>query len=146
MSTPSPDIEKHPDVAMMRQRYDQIAETPIAQSADGLTFLAGLYLAMSPWVVGFTDHAAMTVSNLVTGIAIAMLAIGFVAVYSHLHGLAWVAPILGAWVIVSPWLVSGGTPSNAAIVSNVIVGVLCVIFTLAMMTTAMRKNRSLSHS
>lgn len=58
MSTPSPDIEKHPDVAALRQRYDEIAETPLAHSADGLAFLAGVYVAMSPWVVAFTDHSA----------------------------------------------------------------------------------------
>lgn len=146
MSTPSPEtrpnIEQHPDVAMMRQRYDQIAETPVAQSADGLTFLAGLYLAMSPWVVGFTDHSAMTASNLITGIAIAVCALGFVAAYSHMHGIAWVPVILGAWAIVSPWLVSGSTPDADVITSNIITGALCIVFTLALMSTGMRRARS----
>lgn len=144
MSTPQsstgPDIEKHPDVALLRQRYDEIAETPIAQSADGLTFLAGVYLAMSPWLVGFTTHSAMTASNLITGISIALLALGFAAAYAYMHRMAWVAPILGVWAIVSPWLVTGGTPSGEAITSNIIVGALCVVFTLAMMSTGMRKS------
>jgi hypothetical protein len=145
MSTPQsnvgPDIESHPDVAVLRRRYDEIAETPVAQSADGLTFLAGIFLAMSPWVVGFTGHSAMTASNLIAGIAIAVLALGFAAAYAYMHRMAWVAPILGVWVIVAPWLVTGGTPSTEAITSNVIVGGLCVLFTLAMMSTGIRKRR-----
>ncbi|HEY9408327.1 MAG TPA: SPW repeat protein [Jiangellaceae bacterium] len=142
MTMPTPDIEQHPDVAIMRQRYDEIAETPMAQSADGLTFLAGTYLAMSPWVIGFTDHSALTISNLITGIAICLLALGFSAAYGHMHGMAWVAPILGAWAIASPWLVAGDTPENSAIVSNVIVGAVCVLCTLAMMSTGMRRTRA----
>lgn len=141
MTTPSPDIERHPDVADMRHRYDQIAATPVAQSADGLVFLAGLYMAMSPWVIGFTDHSAMTMTNLFTGIAVAMLAIGFAAAYGHLHGMAWVAPLLGVWAIVAPWVVDGATPENAAIASNIVVGAVIVLCSLAMMSTGMRRVR-----
>ncbi|TDE08235.1 SPW repeat protein [Jiangella asiatica] len=141
MSMPSPDIEQHPDVAVMRNRYDQIAETPVAQSADGLAFLAGLYLATSPWVVGFTEHSALTVTNLVTGLAIALLAAGFVASYGHLHGLAWVAPILGAWAIVAPWVVAGDTPDTSAVVSNIITGAVAILCALAMMSSGMRRSR-----
>ncbi|PSK90990.1 SPW repeat-containing protein [Haloactinopolyspora alba] len=139
MTTPSPDIEQHPDVATMRHRYDEISETPVAQSADGLSFLSGLFLAMSPWVIGFTDQSAITVTNLFTGIAIALLAVGFVAAYGHMHGMAWVAPLLGAWAIVAPWVVSGPTPENAALVSNVIVGALALLCAVAMMSTGMRR-------
>ncbi|SDU39119.1 SPW repeat protein [Jiangella alkaliphila] len=142
MTMPTPDIEQHPDVAVMRHRYDQIAETPVAQSADGLTFLAGLYLAMSPWVVGFSGHSALTMTNLFTGIAVALLAAGFVAAYGHLHGIAWVAPIMGVWAIVAPWAVDGGTPENAAIVSNIIAGAVIVLCALAMMSGGMRRTRS----
>lgn len=142
MSTPTPNIEHHPDVATMRRRYDQIAETPVAQSADGLVFLSGMYLAMSPWVIGFTGHSSMTASNLFAGIAIALLGIGFATVYGHMHGIAWVAPLIGVWAIVSPWVVDGGTPANSAIVSNVIVGAVIVVCSLAMMSTSMRRMRS----
>lgn len=141
MTSQTPNIEQHPDIATMRRRYDEMAETPMAQSADGLTFLAGAYLAMSPWVIGFADHSAMTASNLITGIAIALLAAGFSAAYGHMHGMAWVAPVLGVWAIVSPWLVDGGRPDTGAIISNVIVGAVCVVCTLALMSGGMRRSR-----
>ncbi|WP_129669789.1 SPW repeat protein [Phytoactinopolyspora endophytica] len=143
MSSSTPNIEQHPDVATMRRRYDQIAETPVAQSADGLVFLAGIFMALSPWVVGFnTEHTTMTANNLITGIAIAVMAVGFATVYGHLHGIAWVAPILGVWVIVSPWLVNGDTPRGEIIASNVITGAIVVLCALAMMSTGIRKARS----
>jgi hypothetical protein len=142
MSGSTPNIEQHPDVTTMRRKYDQIAETPMAQGADGVVFLAGMFLAMSPWVIGFADHSGMTVSNMFTGIAVALLAVGFVAVYGHLHGIAWVAPLLGVWAIVSPWLVDGATPAGEVIASNVIVGAIIVICSLAMMSTGRRRIRS----
>jgi len=142
MATPTPSIEDHPDITAMRQRYEQLAETPTAQAEDGLTFLTGLYLAISAWVVGFSDHSSLTMSNLFSGIAIAVLALGFASAYGYTHGIAWVAPIIGVWTIVAPWLVSGDTPETAALVNNVIVGALCVLFTLALMSAGMRRRRS----
>jgi hypothetical protein len=139
MSLKTPAIEEHPDIAALRLRYEQAAETPTAQAADGLTFLAGLYLAMSPWVVGFTDHSGLTANNLFTGIALALLALGFASAFGRTHGIAWVAPVIGLWTIVAPWLVSGATPETAAIINNVAVGVLCVLFSLGTMSVGMRR-------
>jgi hypothetical protein len=142
MSTPTPPIEKHPDLTGMRMKYDQIAETRFAQFADGMTFLSGLYLAISPWVVGFTDHSALTMANIFVGVTVALLSIGFMSAFSRTHGIVWVAPILGAWVIVAPWVVAdAGTPATSAIVSNVIVGALIVLFT-APQLMAMRSRRT----
>jgi hypothetical protein len=142
MTTRTPAIEEHPDIAALRERYEEAAETPTAQVAEGLLFASGLFLAMSPWVVGFTGQAALRTSNLFTGIAIAVLALGFASAYGRTHRIAWVAPLLGAWTIVAPWLVSGPTPSGRAITTNVIVGAVCVLLSLAMMSVSMRSTRT----
>jgi hypothetical protein len=138
MTTHTPSIEEHPDITAMRARYEQVAETPTAQMVDGLTFLSGLYLAMSPWVVGFSGQSSLTMSNLLAGIAVALLALGFAALYGRTHGIAWVAPLIGAWTIVAPWVVSGPTPSDDAKLSNVIVGAVMVLCTLGMMGVGLR--------
>lgn len=134
----TPAIEEHPDIAAMRLRYEQAAETPTAQAVDGLTFLTGLYLAMSPWVVGFSDHSSLTANNLFTGIAVALLALGFASAFGRTHGIAWVAPVIGVWTAVAPWIVSGPAPSTAAVINNVAVGLLCVLFTLGTLSVGMR--------
>lgn len=143
MTTPTPPIEQHPDVSKMRARYDQIAETPVVQATDGLTCLAGLYLAASAWVIGFTDHAALTATNLIVGIAVALLAIGFVSAFGRTHGVVWIAPLLGVWTIVAPWIVADpGMPATSAVVSNVIIGALIVLLTLPNTMAGMRRAKS----
>ena len=136
----APAIEQHPDIAALRDRYDRAAETPTAQLVEGLTLLTGLYLAMSPWVVGFTgDSGSLTASNLFSGVAVALLALGFASAYGRTHGIAWVTPVIGAWTIVAPWLVSGPTVDNSAITSNVIAGALVVLFGLGTLMVGMRR-------
>jgi hypothetical protein len=136
----APAIEQHPDIAALRDRYDRAAETPTAQLVEGLTLLTGLYLAMSPWVVGFTgDSGSLTASNLFSGVAVALLALGFASAYGRTHGIAWVTPVIGAWTIVAPWLVSGPTVDNSAITSNVITGALTVLFGLGTLMMGMRR-------
>jgi hypothetical protein len=132
-------IEEHPDIAGLRARYDRAAETPTAQAADGLTLLTGLYLAMSPWVVGFTaESSSLTASNLFSGIAVALLALGFASAYGRTHGIAWVTPVIGVWTILAPWIVSGPTVDGSPIASNVIAGALCLLFSLGTMSVGMR--------
>ncbi len=137
MSTPL--IEEHPDIAAMRMRFDRAAETPTAQISDGLTFLTGLYLAMSPWVVGFTGHSSLTTTNVFTGLALALLALGFASAYSRTHGIAWVAPVIGLWAIVAPWVVNDTGLDTKAVVSNVTVGILACVFSLAAMSVGMNR-------
>ncbi|GLY80264.1 hypothetical protein Airi01_085310 [Actinoallomurus iriomotensis] len=127
MST-RPMMERHPDIAELRARYDLAAERPTAQAVDGLTFLSGLYLAMSPWIVGFGGRTTLTINNLISGIAVALLAVAFVSAYGRTHGVTWVVPLIGVWTIIAPWVVSGHPATTATICSNVVVGALIVIF------------------
>lgn len=139
MSTPTQPIEKHPDLTGMRMRYDQIAETRTAQLTDGLAFMSGLYLAISPWVVGFTGHSALTMANVFVGVSVAVLSLGFMSAFGRTHGIVWVAPLLGVWTIVAPWVVAdAGSPATEAIVSNVIIGALIVLFALPQLWAGMR--------
>ncbi|GAA3426271.1 SPW repeat protein [Streptosporangium nondiastaticum] len=134
-------MEQHPDIAEMRARYDRATQTPVAQVVGGLTFLAGLYLAISPWVVGFSGRPTITVNNLVTGLAVAALAVGFASAYGRTRGVAWVTPIIGLWTIIAPWVVSPHSAPASVIVSNVIVGVILLLCGLAEIAIGMRSSR-----
>jgi hypothetical protein len=141
MVSPTTSIENHPDIAEMRLRYDEAAETPTAQMSDGLVVLAGLYLAVSAWIVGFTNFSALTFNNLITGIAVAAIGLGLAGAYARLHGVAFVVPLLGVWTIVAPWAVVGGAHTTRTIVSNVVVGGVIVLFGLATMAVGMARAR-----
>jgi hypothetical protein len=135
-------IENHPDLMALRGRYAEASAKPMAGLIEGLCLLTGLYLAISPWVVGFDGFTSLRVSNLVTGIALAILAMGFGSVLERTHGLGWVACAIGAWTIVAPWVVAGSADTTKTITNNAIVGGVAVLLGLATMGLGMMRRRS----
>lgn len=101
-------LERHPDLTELRQTYDRVGSTAPAQIIDGLTFLSGLYLALSPWIVGFQRFTGLAVSNLIIGLAVAALALACASAFSRTYGVSWLLPLLGVWAIISPWVARGG--------------------------------------
>ncbi|KAB8193039.1 hypothetical protein FH608_022140 [Nonomuraea phyllanthi] len=131
------DMGQHPDIAELRARYDKVAQSPSGQSVSGLTFLSGLYLAISPWVVGFFGRTNLTVNNLITGIALALLAAGTASAYGRMHGLTWVMPIIGVWTIITPWVLAPHSAGTGALISNVVTGAVIIACGLAMASLGM---------
>src|SRR5262249_20024972 len=109
MSTVHSSIDHHPDLMALRARYERVAESMSAHFTFGLSLLAGLYVAASPWIVGFSATSSLATSNLLAGIAVAFLAYGFATALDRAHGMTWTLPVLGAWVVVSPWILQGVT-------------------------------------
>ncbi len=150
-------IAQHPDIMALRERYERAAETPQAWMVDGLTFMAGVYAAISSWVLGFAaisswvlgfneSAPSLVASNLVVGIAITMLAFGFAGFYGRTHGLAWVLPLLGVWLIVAPWVIRGIDRTTSMILSNVIVGGCVVLLGLGVTAIARVRPRMTARS
>ncbi|MET8989653.1 SPW repeat protein [Nonomuraea wenchangensis] len=137
-----------PDMAETRQHYEETACRAGFQALDGLTLLAGLYLAISPWVASFTQLGRLTVSNLVTGLAVAALAVGFATAYGRTHGLAWVAPVIGVWTIIAPWVMYGSAAPGGAVLNNVVVGIWIALTGVAAagMAASGRMLRGRSHT
>ncbi|MBE9375557.1 SPW repeat protein [Saccharopolyspora sp. HNM0983] len=137
MSTRTP-IAGHPDLTEIRQRYEAAAETPTAQVAVGMTMLAGLFVALSPWITGFSAATpSLALNNLVIGLAAAVLALSFAAAYQHTHGIAWTCPVLGAWTVVSVFVMSGTALTATTVLSNVIGGAVLVLAGAGLMGSAM---------
>jgi SPW repeat len=140
MVRPNITMDDHPDMLEMRARYDRVAETPTARVVEGATLLAGVYLAISPWVVGFRPIAPdLTTNNLICGIAVALLGLGYATVYGRTHGLSWVTPVIGAWVIVSPWVIRGTNVDAGMILNNVITGAIITLLGLATLGMGTRR-------
>jgi hypothetical protein len=137
-------IDRHPDIVELRARYERAAATPLAQLADGLVFLTGLYLAISPWVAGFAGLRGIAVNDLITGVALALVGAGLASAYGRTHGLAWVVPVIGIWTIITPWVIRGGIAATATagmIANNVAVGAVAVVVGLAAMSVAVLPRR-----
>lgn len=132
------DITSHPDVTEMRARYARMIGGRDVALVDGPVFLLGLYCAVSPWILHFTaNQPALVPHNLIIGIAIGLLALGFTAAPARMYGLSWATCAIGVWMIVSPWVV-GTDPDAGVIVNNVIIGGLAVMLGLLCAAEAAR--------
>ena len=114
---------------------------PIAEGAAGLAFLGAVFLAASPWIVGFSALTAITVSNLITGGALAALVIALTAAYGRMHGLTFVVPAIGIWTIVAPWVIVGAMDTTRTIWSNACAGGAIVFFGLVMLAVGFFRAR-----
>jgi hypothetical protein len=142
-----PTMDEHPDILEMRARYDRVAQTTTAQSVDGAVLLAGVYLAISPWIVGFRTAAPnLTANNLICGIAVALLGLGYATVYGRTHGLSWVTPVIGVWTIISPWVIRGTSPTIGMIISNVVVGAVITLLGLIMLGLGFRRGAAVDRT
>ncbi|GAA4935633.1 SPW repeat protein [Streptomyces coeruleoprunus] len=137
--TTHPTIEQHPDLAEMRSRFEAATSSPRGQAIEALAFLTGVYLAASPWIAGFSGLTALAVCNLVTGIAYALCMGGFGTAYERTHAMAWCAVVIGAFTIVSPWLIAGDVSTTRTVVNNVIVGAVALLLGAAMAATGDRR-------
>ncbi|QNE78337.1 hypothetical protein F0344_30340 [Streptomyces finlayi] len=136
------DIGAHPDVPEMQARHDRIIGGRDVALVDAPVLLVGLYCAVSPWVLHFTaSQPALVAHNLVLGIAIAVLALGFTVMPERMYGLSWAICAIGAWLIVSTWIV-GTSPDAGVIFNNVIVGGLTVLLGMACAGMVMKSKKT----
>ena len=137
MSTQIPmGMEHHPDIVELREHYERVTSTPTAQGIEALAVLAGLFLAISPWVVGFTNFSTLTVNNLVLGLAFAALMGGYGTAYERTHARAWAATLIGVWCMIAPWVVSGNVDIRRTITTNLITGGIMLLLGLAAISMA----------
>ncbi|MBG0857486.1 SPW repeat protein [Streptomyces spinoverrucosus] len=130
------DITTHPDALEMRDRYARMLGGRDVALVDGPVFLLGLYCAVSPWVVHYSaSQPSLATHNLIIGIAIGLLALGFTRAPERMYGLSWAMCALGAWMIISPWIV-GASPDAGVVWNNVIIGALALILGLVCAGTA----------
>ncbi|GAA2532954.1 MULTISPECIES: SPW repeat protein [Streptomyces] len=127
VSHPRGDITSHPDAPEMRARYDRVLGGRDVALVDGPVFLLGLYCAVSPWILHYTtSQPALVTHNLIVGIAIGLLGLGFTAAPARMYGLSWAMCALGVWMIVSPWIVGDG-PDAGVIWNNIVIGALALV-------------------
>lgn len=136
------DMTTHPDAAEMRHRYAMLEGPRLGTRIEGLVVLTGLYAAISPWVVHFSNSSReLTVNNLVLGLSMAAVGLGLALIPERMEGLAWTAVPMGVWMIISPWVVTfGHTATRGMIWNNVAIGAVACVLGLAAggVTLAMR--------
>ncbi|WP_432030154.1 SPW repeat protein [Streptomyces sp. 1222.5] len=132
------DMSTHPDVSEMRARYARMLGGRDVALVDGPVFLLGLYCAASPWIVHYSlSQPALMTHNLIMGIAIGLLALGFTRAPERMYGLSWAMCAMGIWMIIAPWIV-GSSPDAGVIVNNIVIGALALALGLVCAVTAVK--------
>ena len=144
MSTLHSSTDQHPDLVATHAGYERAAESVVVQGTLGLTLLAALYVAISPWVVGFDGTTRLTTIDLIGGVAVAVLAVGFASRFDRTHGMTWTLPILGIWQIVAPWIHRGPLPTAGMVWSNVVSGALITVLGIIVASYGASVHRSLA--
>jgi len=92
--------------------------------ADIVNLLAGLALALSPWVLGFTTVTAATWNAWLVGAAIALVAL--FALISFHRAEEVVNGLLGIWAVMAPWVL-GFSELRAATGAHVVLGLVVAL-------------------
>ncbi|GGW12859.1 membrane protein [Streptomyces capoamus] len=120
------DMSSHPDVSEMRDRYARMLGGRDVALVDGPAFLLGLYCAASPWILHYTlSQPYLATHNLIMGIAIGLLALGFSRAPERMYGLSWAMCAMGIWMIIAPWIVGRG-PDAGVVINNIVIGALAL--------------------
>ncbi|MCU7730313.1 SPW repeat protein [Actinoplanes sp. KI2] len=122
----------HPDLLELRERYERVSASGPAVITDGLVLLAGLWLAISPWVIHFNGtDPAITVNNLVLGLAVAVVSLGLTLMPQRMVRLSWATAIIGVWAAVSQWIIHQSGAVAGIWVNNLITGVIIAVLGVA---------------
>jgi hypothetical protein len=90
---------------------------------DPLALILGLWMGLSPWILGHQAESTPTWNAVILGALIALTAL--FALYRVMAWQEWANAVFGVWLVISPWVL-GFSALAAAAWNAVIVGVLVV--------------------
>lgn len=100
-----------------------------ARTASVLTLIAGLWLIISPFWMGYFAAPVPLWNTLILGIVVGVLALIRACYPRQNVWLSWITLLLGIWLIISPWLLSYHG-QVVAVRCDVITGIVIVVTAL----------------
>jgi hypothetical protein len=95
-----------------------------SQWKDAGNLVLGLWLAISPWLLSYANEATPAWNAHAVGVIIAVAALAALAAFQEWE--EWVNVALGAWLVVSPYLL-GFASLTAAFWNQIVVGLLVAV-------------------
>ena len=99
---------------------------------DPLNGLLGVWLLVSPWVLGFAGSTTPTANSALVGLALLATALG--ATFVPRAWEEWTEVALGAWLVISPWVLAFDPIRNAKM-SAVVTGIAVLVLALWVLAT-----------
>jgi len=94
---------------------------------DPINLILGIWMIVSPWVLGYSMEATPTWNAVILGILIGVAAL--FALYRVMAWEEWGNVVLGLWLLISPWVLSFSS-IRSAMSNAVIVGIVVAILAL----------------
>lgn len=94
-----------------------------ARWQDWASFALGLWLALSPWLVGYAENETGTTNAVFLGLAVALIG-HFEATFAELAA-EWLNVAAGLWLLIAPFLL-GFSADAAASANSIAVGTLLI--------------------
>lgn len=107
--------------------------------ASGVNVLAGIWLIIAPWVLGYTGGDPRW-NDVIFGIIVAVFAFTRLAGGWYESWLSWINAAIGVWLFVAAWTIDS---SSTASVNDIILGVIVFVLAIwsASATDALRARR-----
>jgi hypothetical protein len=96
------------------------------QWEDWTNWILGIWLCISPWALVFSHDATATRNAVVIGFLVVLAEVVTLSIFQLWE--EWINVALGAWLVVSPWVL--GIAEFSAKVDFVVVGLLVVALAL----------------
>lgn len=91
------------------------------KAQDWINLALAVCLFVSPWALGFVDDTVPAWNARIVGVVLGVLAVATLSVFAEWE--EWANLVLGAWLVVSPWLLQFAS-SESAMWTHVVIGVL----------------------
>lgn len=109
------------------------------KAQDLINLALAVCLFVSPWALGFTPDAMPAWNAWIVGLVLGILAVATLSVFAEWE--EWVNLVLGAWLVISPWVLQF-TTNQSAMWTHVVIGLLVA----AMSAWAVWDNRQHPHA
>jgi hypothetical protein len=99
-----------------------------AKAFGWVTLVAGVWEILAPFIIGYSSVTGPTTNAIILGIVLGLFGL-WVALSksaSTVRTLSWVNAILGAWLIVAPFIINYGGKTGP-LVNDIIVGVVVAV-------------------
>jgi hypothetical protein len=106
---------------------------------DSLNVVLGLWLIVSPWILGFAPETTAMWNAVLMGAVIALVALGALVEFHKWE--EWADMAFGLWLVVSPWALGFAATLATATWNFVVVGLL----TIALAAWSLRAHMTPAH-
>lgn len=108
--------------------YDQRRQT--VQTTSGLDMIAGIWLILAPFLLGYSGVSAALWNDIVLGVAVIVLSgIRTTEEGMKMSWASWLSVALGIWLVIAPFAL-GYSANGRALWNDIILGVIVGILAL----------------